>query len=733
MTESAICHLPPESVGAPRSFLFAIPPGDADTHTFGLLPHAVRESTLITLARLKQIHESGNVTRESDRIAAGLKTLLNGGRGTSAGTLRRQYYAYTRYGLRDAVGTLKYHPGDWRCVVDWAKAGPRARQATSETLPALFLEFWRTRCENHQRVTSEAYRELITIWQTGFDDQRNRLKEIPGYAEWPKPDPATSRPFGWTQRNLYRYAPDAFERTAARIGIQAASALGLKIRTTRVNLLPFEHVEFDDHEFNLKVNFPGQLRSLRPRCFGVADVLTSCCYSFVSKPTFWDEEEQAKKALTETDFMWFVVSVLTDKGFRTDTGSVLHVEHGTAAIRDDFAQRIHDVTGHKVTVARSGRFHKTAHGGQIAAPSGGNFRFKPIIESYWRMIDDRLDSLPGQVGKDRLHAPEEMERADAYTQKLLKAAVAMDPERAAELIIPRLTWEEFIQAAFEKVSAINSDFEHSLEGWTRAGFLLKEWRPSPNSLDWKPLPALAALPEPERNTLAVAISQNDLLYRVRKMARFEALQHSIRKTQSGITKLAPEMIPALVGPRHAVRKGEPLTVNCGVFEFEDWRISSDPLVFIAQDKDGHRFRQGDKFICYANPMAPHCLVACDKDHRVISLCPPMPVAAANDQHAVQASMGLQRSWFARALAAQRTRHAPDAAALEFMRRHNQAVLQGQPSAADKHRAREIRKAALSPETLLDGTPPSGGSDLPSDISAPAPEQQPAQFDPSSLL
>lgn len=713
------------------TLLFAVPPSDTSFHRLGA---ELCQETWLALARLKQIHFARNKTREAERIAAGLQSLGNK-RGTSSASLLRVYYSYSKYGKQ--VGMVHYPAGDWRCVVDWAKAGPTARQSAFEGsdlcpdrvgLPPDFVhKTWCLLCDRHQRVISEAVRDLLQVWKTGFDSRGDRWTKIDGYAEWPKADPKTGRPAGWTDRNLYRYAPDDFEKTAARQGIQAASQIGIKVSKTRVGLKCLEFVQFDDHEFDFKINFPGQLRSMRPRCFAAADVLTSRCFNLVAKPTFWDADDQVKKTLTEKLFMWFQLANLCDVGYRTDTGSVFHVEHGTAATGKELAERIWLATNKKVSYARSGRFHKPAHGGQFAAPSGGNFRFKAIIEVYWRLINDRLDSLAGQVGKDRLHAPEELERADAYVAKLLKASAAMEPERAAQLIIPRLTWEAFLERLWGKIAAIDADDRHEIEGWQKAKFVIQEFRMAPDALDWQPLSQLPALPGDQ----ALVIYNDDRCNRSRQLSRFEAWQSVYRRDLAAglITRLPLEAIPAIVGPRNAIvcNGRDSHAVRGGVFTIEDSDIDSDPMEFIAADSNGDRLREGERFVCYLNPVAATHLIVCNSRHQVIAVCPRKNKPAANDEKAVAAELGMQRSWQARALAPMRDRNAEDARAVEFMKRHNAALMEGGKTEAEKARSKTLKRAALTADALLNSdAQPAEQAERPQ-------EARCASFSPESLL
>lgn len=555
-----------------------------------------------------------------------------------------------------------------------AKSRARAR----EVFHPDFIQFWQMLCERHQRTTAAAWRQLVhEIWKPRLPFEIGGVAYdcIPGYTNWPEADPTTDLPAGWSEANLNRYTPDEYELAAARIGIQKASALGFKIRTSRFGLRLGEFMEFDDHEFNVKVNFPGQLRAMRPRCFGAVDALTDCMFSLVIKPTLWDMENDAKRVLTENDFMWFIISVLTHRGYRADVGTMLLIEWGVSAIRgnkklrindplrDDLEKRIYDATGGMVRVDRGGRFHHKANPSQFAPPSGGNFRFKPHVEQFWRMLDDWLDALKGQVGKDRNHAPEEMERADAYNNKLLKVARAMGVEQASRFILNRMTFAEFTQVAHTVRSLINDDREHECNSWEQCGFVLKEWRPT-TALDWNPLALLASQPAEVQQ----AVQQNDLLFRARRMSRNEADRFCAQREP--LTVLPMMMIPHLVGEQHG---GKPVTVRHGKFEFSDWRIGADPLVFVAQDASGMPLREGEKFVPYCNPMSPDCLVITDARGSVVSVCPPDLQPARNDEHGTKAAMGFKNQWQANKLAPQRARHAAAGAGVEFMKAHNEAV------------------------------------------------------------
>lgn len=667
------------------------------------VPKPVIDDLRILLGHMAEIQRSPlGVNKACALIASRMQR-----RGFAAESLRRKFYDYTSRGR--TVGDVHYAPGDWRVLLDWAKAPDKSEVG----LPPEFLaKFWRRLCDRNQRVLSQAYRELITIWRTGYDPiTREQIKQIDGYAEWPKVDPRFGHPFGWSATNLMRYVPDGFERTAARHGIAAASALGLRSRYSRRGLALGERVQFDDHDFDVKVNFPGQLKSYRPQCFAAVDELTACCLNMVTKPTFWDEDEQSMRVLNETDAMWFFTTHFMTFGYRPE-GTTMLIEHGRTAIRgnkslpinsplrDDLEKRFFDLSGGAIRAERGGRFHHKAHGGQFAPPSGGNPRHKPIVECFWRLMNDRLASLPGQVGLDRNHAPESMEREDAYINGLLKSAATMDPEQAARLILRRLTYPEFCEFAWMAKDAINTELKHDLRNWVKCGFVLHEWRPDLQS-PWQPVALLGdsikQLPEGEQQHALARIRSDDRLYRTRQMSRFEAMQSL--QARGGLVKFEPHVIPQLVGIQHALRKGDPLTVSGGVLEFEDWRVSPDPLVYLALKPDGNRLREGEKFVCFVNPMLPDRLLACDAKLRVIAVCDLMPEPSSNDERGVMASLGLKQAWYHRALKDMRERNAPDADGLKFMRAHNEAVRNGSTATRAEVAQRE-KDSDLAEEALM---------------------------------
>ena len=245
-------------------------------------------------------------------------------------------------------------------------------------LPAAFKEFYRALREKHQRVATAAHDELVLIYRTRYDLEGKFYDRIPGFDGWPPANPLTGLPEGWTYKNLQKAVPDhPWDRAASRQGLAAASAFRPPVRTTRVGLRIGERVEFDDHQFDLKVHFAGQSRAMRPVCFGGVDGLSSFV-SLAVRPTLWDDAAEQKRTLTEFQFRSFVLFWLSTHGYRDDDrGTTLVTERGTAVIREDFESRLRAFTGGRVKVSAGSMFSEASHQLNRVMGAGNTIVLKP--------------------------------------------------------------------------------------------------------------------------------------------------------------------------------------------------------------------------------------------------------------------------------------------------------------------------------------------------------------------
>ncbi len=652
------------------ALLFTPPLNDAH---FAALPDEVRTEVRELLAAFRQIQESGNVLGTCKRLA-GLATLQGKRRGWSAVRLKKKYEAFVRSG------------GDWKVLINRAKA-----PVDRKTMPAEFLEFWRGLCQRNQRCNSQAHRELLVIWRTRFDPvTRQEVKSIPGYSTWPKENPIYGHPDGWSDGNLDRYTPDKYDLVLSRIGRAAASQYRLPVLTTRVGLRVGQYYQFDDHEFNKKVNFLGVKKAMRPRGFTAVDVFSSCFFATSFKPTLWDEDQEKKKVLSERDFAWFVIMVLTRYGFRTDEiGTILCCEHGTAAIGSVLEQRIFDATRGHVRLETSGMFGGAAHAGQFEAAGKGNFKFKGLIESFFNLIDNYLASYRGQVGKDRNHCPEQLHGMDRYNDMLIRFGLEK-PELVGRLNHPFHSFGEFTEILLSAFRAINTTDKHELEGWERMGFIATEWRLTADG-PFLPESALLDLPPEERRIALALIDRNPALKRTRKLGRQEVYDRG----SGDLTRLEYFMLPTLLGPENCVKnpqsKDDTFAVRSQLLTVEDSDIDPDPMHFIARNSEG-RLPEGERYKCFLNPFDPSHLVACDARLRPVAVCQRYVAPCRADAEGVKRVMGQAKAAEAEAIQRAGLRQIGEAKAIVAMREHNAAVINPQTPAERKFEADLDRQA-----------------------------------------
>jgi hypothetical protein len=680
----------------PADLLFAVPASETDD--FNRLPDAVRRALTTTLLIVQAIHRAPNKSAEIDRQSR----LRAGLRGFSRESLARKYYCYANGGKLGGVKPRFFDPGDWRCLVDSAKAGPAFWNTDSQVgLPAAFVEFWKSLCERNQRKTAPARRVLIQqIWKTGYGPcpvtgKPIHYKQIPGYDTWPEAEVGGDYPKGWSVANLNRHAPTRFELAVSRIGREAAAQHRRKVFTTRFGLAVGRFYLFDDLEYDKKVNWPGAREATKPLGLVGLDLYSACAIALGFKPTLIDSEG-AKKKLREKDMLWLVAHVLCNKGYRSDEfGTTLVVEHGTAAIRTDFEERIATATGHKVTVDRSGISNEHMSG-LFEGASKGNPRFKAALESLFNLVHNEGAGLPGNTGKDRQHAPTESVGLERYNSQLLKLAQSLPPERAALLQFPVLSFSHFVELTLDIYHRINHRTDHRLEGWEKCGHIQQDFTLN--------LPGLPPAPLSQEQWFALSPVQRAALEpNISADCRRLSPQEVWNRGAKDLHRLGNEMLPVLLGPdfgeERAVGKNGYITVE----DKELCHGADDPLRYPAPAYD-----VGEKFLTYLNPHNVHQLILTDAQGRYKDTLPLQEPPTRGDHAALRAQLGAARKEEAQRLAPVLGRLAPVVEARRDMHRRNLAVVNGQPvtpaeiESAQKLRAMVRKDGREALNDLLDG-------------------------------
>ena len=207
----------------------------------------------------------------------------------------------------------------WRGLIDQR----RVQRAAESTVPAEFWDFWRSLCEKEGRSCRQAYRRIITMWETDH--------LLPGYDVNPPAD-VSGFPMGLTYSNCMLHAPTKRELRAMRIGSFAAKSETDLVLTTRVGLQVGKVLMIDDQWHDDTVIFEGTNRqTVRPLEMCIQDVASAYKCAYGLRPRL-KTEEGSHQQLGELDTRLLLVAHLLNQGYRAD-GTLITVEGGTATIR----------------------------------------------------------------------------------------------------------------------------------------------------------------------------------------------------------------------------------------------------------------------------------------------------------------------------------------------------------------------------------------------------------------
>lgn len=545
--------------------------------------------------------------------------------GEAEGTIRKKYYAVKKHG--------------WAALIDRRVIPSRDTQRALITSADRTL--LRTYIERNQRCTAAGIRALLRDWRSGHVTTETPI------------DPRTGYPVGWSLRNLSRHASSRFELKAARIGRTAAATERRLVYSTRANLYVGSHYLFDDMWHDHFVNVLDQRQSGRPMEFHALDLFSANKFAWGMSVRL--ENDGRMESLKEADMRFILAAVLFNYGYSAQ-GTILVVEHGTAAIRADLEAMLHDETSGLVTVARSGMEGAAAAAHQYAGRSKGNFRFKAALESLGNLIHNEMAALPGQTGLDRDHRPEQLHGLLKRNDALLIALAQLPPERAAMLRWPLLTIQQFRVIAAEIYARINARTDHDLEGWDM-------------------------MHVPDRRTGLM-----------RRLSPAEVWQRGSRQ----LTRLRPEAVAAILVRDNGIE----LTTRRGMLELTNGEISGDPLRF-----DARYLTDREKYRCVINPFSPQALWVFDARGRYVTACPRINPVDKADAAALQRECGAAAQAEAERLAPFRARHAAQARQRAADMRHNATILTTpEPPITPATRAR-LRKERGTLDDLLPDTDP----------------------------
>lgn len=666
---------------------------ESDINEFSSLPADTRRDVSLWMDSLRDLREK-RVQKIGDAMI-GLAARMH----CSVQTARRMY-DYARMGR-----TLKggRHVTGWRALVNWAKVpDPMVR------LPQALIDgLWRPLCERYKGRTAfgkRAWAELIALW-------RHTDQEIPGYATPPPAGPC-GYPVGWSYANLMRFAPSKFERVVSRQGRSAAAQYRPTVLTTRVGLSVGQYYLFDDVEHDVLVNFLAvNKRAMRPLELCCLDLFSASKVLYGVRPTLESQEDKRIK-LKDSDMRFLLAAVLSQIGYRRD-GTMLVVEHGTAAIREDLERALFDATGGAIQVERSGIEGAPALVGWYEGRGRGNFRLKAALESSHNLLHNATAMLPAQTGSnERLNAPEELHGRRTENDKLIaKALAVLPPEKIQMLRWPVMHYQQYCGIVDAIYRWIDGRIEHELEGWEKAGLVTSEFRLALDDKRWLPAAMLDAVPADRRRAID-AIAAQPGHARIRRLSPAEVFHGGCKD----LVKLPIAILPDIIGRDLA----QPRKVNDkGMIAFEDHELDTEPFLFLARARTGNGhdllLRDGETYETFINPFDRTHLIVCDGKGAFLGWCERYQKPCKVDTEALHKTMGMVAHTEAVRLAPYRMRHEHEVAQRRVDTTWNDMVFSGAPVTPDeKTRAAAMKHFVPADLATAPAAAPSDDLDEPSE-------------------
>lgn len=507
--------------------------------------------------------------------------------GSSPGTAKRNYY-------------LLKSGKDWTIFI------PDYKNPVIESdLPTKnkeFRQFLVKLVEGHQRNNDAAFRKIRRLWQ--------QQAHIPGYETlpgWP------TLPNGWSKRNLARILneeTDALRLRSIRLGVSSkTNPLLPQVFGTRVGLYPGAVYQLDDMWHDNFVTFGKNRTPARVIELGALDLFSACRIHWGAKPRLKNEGGQFEN-LNEKDTRFFVAGLLHDIGY-SERGTMIMVEHGTAALREDIERILYDATGGKIRIDR-----QPIEGKQQAltrfwgGTEGGNFRAKAALESSHNLIHNDLAHLSLQTGKDRDHRPITTNKQLQYISRIIKSVTKANPANIDRLRLPALDFHsQFIPLINDYYNhGLNARTDHELEAWQELGHLITEYTTMPGSEMWLNHSQFLALPDASR-AIIHANAQHDPCAWTNK--RYLSPNEVWQPARRNLKKLPDYLIADLL-TKDLAREEK---VKGSHFRFSDTSIAASEVIYEARiltpDHTWRELRGGETYCVFANPFEPRWLFVYD--------------------------------------------------------------------------------------------------------------------------
>jgi hypothetical protein len=488
-------------------------------------------------------------------------------------------------------------------------------------LPAADILRWKGYVLKFQRDggAAAAHRRMLRDWRAGKIATTQPLDAMRGH------------PVGWGYRNLVRHQPTDYELAAVRGGKVRAADYRPQVLTTRAGLRCGQYLVGDDVHHDHVIHWRGHRAPVRCVEASVLDLFPGflCQWGLRARRL---REDGTRENLSEKEVRWTVAAAMRGYGYRADEiGTTWIVENGTFTLRDNVAAPLRDAFG--IRVESSEIMSDKAWFGAYGAKGGGNSRFKTWLESVHNLRHNEMAALPGQVGKDPEHTPEEHKGLVRYAERIADAEehlALVAPELATRLERPVQTYHEFAELCDRVYWQINTRRDHALEGWRECGHEVVQYLLGKQLLDEADF---LALPPPEGVTMAQW--GRALAMRGQTRTRLLSPAEVAARGRSELSRLPSHGVSIILGPDLAREQ----TVEAGELVWSDPEIHVGELRYFAEitTPEGRReiLRNGETYLVHANPFLLDELCVADAKGRHLGVCRRHDRANRADREAMQ--------------------------------------------------------------------------------------------------
>ncbi len=621
-------------------------------------------------------------------------------RPVSAKSMQRLYYRW----LNGNAGAPARH---WGCLLDGRTQA--VNRALVRTASPAFRAHLALLAARSKRGARQAVKDLYDEWAN--------CEEIGGY-EGCNYKPNMPLPAGWSYDNLLRLMPSKTSLKVLHEGVNAASSQLAQVFGTRAGCWPCSHVMFDDVWLDVLATgygADGKMQLGRPLQLGCLDMYTGKRLSWVTKLRTRAEDGHNLQ-LTADEMTILLCDYLYNVGY-SSRGTVLVVEHGTAAISREVEEMLAIMTGGLVRVERSG-LTGAKQAGAWGGRAIGNPRMKAHLESWHSLLHNCMGSALTQVGRNR-REPEALEGVRRATLKLIEAGHQLPAERALALAPYAPSLAEVAAQLVKVVRGINERTDHALEGWRECGFTVTECSLTGQDGTWV---ELNTLPQEHAALMSAMIASNPQLLRERNLSPQEAWMQSLADPANRLIRFTPAECVALLGTANKFK----LRAVGGAFRMDSRRRYHQQLLFSAQIQDNAgaplSLPEGKEIYGIFSPVNEQLFVLDERD-RVLGVAPRINRFPHVDEAAMLREFGRVQTQRAEQLARAANLIAADTAEAEIRKDYNARVLSGRAhdplGLADEQvmrRAETRQKRLPEPAPLRVGN--GGGLGLPAAYDAP---------------